>query len=65
MSVFVKVKLCVPDGGLVTYVETPNFQNWPEVICWGSRFFQLYGELEYREVCAYFIPPPHTADSGE
>lgn len=40
---FVKVKLYTADGGFVVAGEIPRFNQLPDVIVWGERFFR-YGD---------------------
>lgn len=61
MSVMTKIRLETDDGRYVANAEMPPFQEWPEVVIWGQRVFQLQtkgkeGELTvYREVFAMAV----------
>lgn len=50
----IEIKLYTKSGGYVETVYIPPFNEMPDVIIWGERFFVLFNteNLEYRECFA-------------
>ena len=51
-----KAKLYTQAGDFVVEVELPPFNQWPDVLVWGERFFIVNGQASYREAFTYFVP---------